>query len=93
MNMVLFVASLAIGAGITYVDSRPNWDDTGVTVAAILVSCGILGAAGPSRPWLWALAVGLWIPLLGIACTATMDRCWRLRSPSRAHSREWPFVW
>jgi uncharacterized RDD family membrane protein YckC len=67
MNKVLFVAALAIGCGIAYVDSRPNWDDTGVTVAAILVSCGILGAAGPSRPWLWALAVGLWIPLLGIA--------------------------
>ncbi len=67
MNKVLFVAALAIGAGIAYVDSRPNWDDSGVTAAAILVSCGILGAAGPSRAWLWALAVGLWIPLLGIA--------------------------
>jgi hypothetical protein len=46
MNKVLFVAALAIGAGITYVDSRPNWDDAGVTAAAILVSCGTLGPPG-----------------------------------------------
>jgi hypothetical protein len=67
MNKLLLIAALAIGLGIAYVDSRPNWDDTGVTVAAILLVTGSLGAAGPSRPWLWALAVGLWIPALGIA--------------------------
>jgi hypothetical protein len=66
MNKVLLVVALTLGGLIGYVDSRPNWDDTGVTVAAILVCCGLLGAAGPSRPWLWALAVGFWIPLLGI---------------------------
>ena len=26
----------------------------------------LLGAAMPERAWLWALAVGAWIPLLGI---------------------------
>lgn len=67
MNKLLLAVSLAIGAGIGYVDSRPTWDDTGITVAAILISGGILGALGPSRPWLWALVVGSWIPLLGIA--------------------------
>ena len=66
MNKVLFVAALTIGAGIAYVDARPNWDDAGVTAAAIVLATGILGGAGPSRPWLWALAVGLWIPARGL---------------------------
>jgi hypothetical protein len=66
MQKMLFVVALGLGLAIAYVDSRPNWDDTGVTAAAILFSCGLLGATGPKRPWLWALAVGLWIPLFGI---------------------------
>lgn len=67
--MILLIVALALGFLVTYVDSRPNWDDTGVTAAAILVSCGLLGAAEPRQPWLWALAVGLWIPILRIART------------------------
>ena len=50
MNKVLLVAALAIGGGIAYVDSRPNWDDTGVTVAAILLVTGILGRGRPEPP-------------------------------------------
>jgi hypothetical protein len=68
-KMILLVVAFALGILVTYVDSRPNWDDTGVTAAAILLICGILGAAGPRQPWLWALAVGLWIPILGIVRT------------------------
>jgi hypothetical protein len=67
VQKILFVVALGLGLAIAYVDSRPNWDDTGVTAAAILLTCGMLGALGPKQPWLWALAVGLWIPLLGIA--------------------------
>jgi|SRR5579872_3970686 len=68
-TLSLLTAALAFGFLVTYVDSRPNWDDTGVTAAAILLSCGFLGAAGPRQPWLWALAVGIWIPILGIVRT------------------------
>src|SRR5258708_5837860 len=67
MQRILFVVALGLGLAIAYVDSRPNWDDTGITAAAILVSCGLLGVLGPKQPLLWALAVGLWIPLCGIA--------------------------
>jgi hypothetical protein len=66
MQKMLVVVALGLGLAIAYVDSRPNWDDTVVTAVAILVSCGLLGAMGPKLPWLWALAVGLWIPLCGI---------------------------
>ena len=69
MQKILLAIALAVGGLIAYIDSRPNWDDTGVTAAAIFLVCGVLGAAGPSRPWLWALAVGLWVPVLGITMT------------------------
>ena len=69
MQGVLFVVALALGGLVTWVDSRPGWDDTGVTVATLLLLSGVLGFAGPRRPWLWAVALGAWIPLLGITRT------------------------
>ncbi len=67
MSKVLLLLALGFGLLIAYVDSRPNWDDTGVTALALLGCSGVCGVLGPHRPWLWALAIGLWIPVLGIA--------------------------
>jgi hypothetical protein len=66
--MTKFLLVLAVGFGllIAYVDSRPNWDDTGLVASAIVAGCGLLGLAEPRYPWLWALAVGVWIPAFGI---------------------------
>ena len=61
-NRLLFVVAIAAGLAIAYVDSRPSWDDSGVTAGAMLLSAGLLGLVAPERPWLWALAVGIWIP-------------------------------
>ena len=69
MSKVLLPLAICLGLLIAYVDSRPNWDDAGITAGALLVTCGILGALGPDRPWLWALAVGTWIPACAIAST------------------------
>jgi hypothetical protein len=69
MQKLLFVVALALGGLVTYVDSRPTWDDTGITAAALLVLAGVLGFVGPARPWLWALALGVWIPLLEVVRT------------------------
>ena len=66
MQKKLIMLALILGLLITYMDTRPNWDDTGVSALAIFLSCGLLGVMGPARPWLWALAVGLWIPVFGI---------------------------
>ncbi len=63
----LMPLALVLGLLIALVDSSPGWDDTAVSAAAIFTSCGILGAIHPRRAWQWALAVGLWIPVLGIA--------------------------
>jgi hypothetical protein len=67
MSKFLLPMALGLGLLIAYVDSRPNWDDAGLTALALLACCGLCGVLGPNRPWLWALAVGVWIPFLGIA--------------------------
>jgi hypothetical protein len=66
MQKGLLAIALASGLLIAYVDSRPTWDDTGITVFALLVTSAIIGLLVQRRPWLYALAVGLWIPLWGI---------------------------
>jgi hypothetical protein len=62
------LAGLAIMAGlaIAWVDSRPGWDDTGLTAAAVFLAAAFFAAVAPRKPWLWALAVGAWVPLFGI---------------------------
>jgi len=61
-NLLLAVAVLA-GLFAAYVDSRPTWDDTGILAFGILIVSGLLTLLGARRPWLIALAVGIWIPL------------------------------
>lgn len=60
-NLFLGIAVLA-GLFSMYVDSRPTWDDTGFLVGGLLLVSGLLTLLGHRRPWLIALAVGIWIP-------------------------------
>lgn len=66
-HRLLLASSTAIGLSIAVVDSRPRWDDSGISAVALLLSAVLLGAIGPRRPWAWALAVGVWIPLHSVA--------------------------
>lgn len=70
---LLIPLALIVGLLIALVDSSPGWDDTGVTAFAILVSSGLFGAIHPARPWLYALAVGSWIPFLGITLQGSYE--------------------
>jgi hypothetical protein len=54
--------ALAIGAGIGYVDSRPTWDDTGISVGALVLAGGFLGLLRPRSAWIAGLLLG--IPVL-----------------------------
>jgi hypothetical protein len=63
MNRVLLLFAVLVGLAIAYVDSRPGWVEAGETAFVLLVSAAVLGFVGPQRPWLWALAIGIWIPL------------------------------
>jgi hypothetical protein len=55
--------SLAAGTLIGYVDSRPGWDDTALTVFSLLISSGVAAAIAGRAPWLFAIATGIWVPL------------------------------
>jgi hypothetical protein len=54
---IVLLLAVLLGLGIGWVDSRPTWDDTGITVGAILVLSAILGGVLNKRPWLVALAL------------------------------------
>ncbi len=66
MQKILIGIAAIAGLFSLYVDTRPNWDDTGVLAMGILFVCGLLALIGFQRPWLLALVVGVWIPLHGI---------------------------
>ena len=63
MQKMLFSLAVLMGILIAFVDSRPTWDDTGITAGMMLLSSGLFTLLGHRRPWLIALAVGLWTPL------------------------------
>jgi len=67
LHWVLLIVAVTMGLAIAWVDSRPHWNDDGISAGALLLGAGILGMIGPRRPWLWALAIGAWIPLYLIA--------------------------
>ena len=60
---LLVVASAVIGLLIGYVDSRPAWDDTGITVSLVLLASALAAGLSGRRPWLWTVLVGGWVPL------------------------------
>ena len=55
-----------MGLGIAWLDSRPGYDATGVTVVLLLLGAMAVAAASGRRPWLWAVQVGVWVPLFEI---------------------------
>jgi hypothetical protein len=62
------LAAFAAGMGIAiaWVDSRPAWDDTGITAVSLLGASILVAWLSGRRPLLWALLVGVWTPLLEI---------------------------
>jgi hypothetical protein len=65
-----FYVSLAmaviLGLAAAWIDSRPGWDDTGISVLMILSISSLCGFISQQKPWLIALATAIWIPLFGI---------------------------
>jgi hypothetical protein len=67
-TLIVPAVGLAAGFGIAYIDSRPTWDDAGITAAAVFLVAGVLGAV---RPPLSGLAVGLPIPAMNVVLRST----------------------
>jgi hypothetical protein len=63
LRRVMLSAAVLLGIAIAWVDSRPTWDDTGVTAFSMLLSGVVFGLIRPERPWQWALGIGIWICL------------------------------
>jgi hypothetical protein len=69
--LLSIVVAVVAGIGIAYVDTRPGWDDTGITAAALaiaaLIAVLIEGSGRVVRVAAIAVLVGIWIPILEIA--------------------------
>ncbi len=63
---VMLPLALITGLSLAIIDNQPNWDDTGISAFAVVCATGLLSLIEPTRPWLWATAVGGWFPLLAI---------------------------
>ena len=70
IQLLVLALAVASGLAIDWFDSLPNWDDTGITVFLVLIAGALWGYLTPSKPWLIALAVSIWIPLTGIIITS-----------------------
>lgn len=53
--------AITIGTGIAWLDTRPTWDDTGVTAGTLLLTAGV--AAGAGLRW-WGAALLVAAPIL-----------------------------
>jgi hypothetical protein len=62
----VLLLAIVLGLLIAWVDSRPSWDDSGITAGMVFLTAAFFGTFRPARAPLWALAVGIWIPLFGI---------------------------
>lgn len=76
MQSILLAVGVLAGSLSAWVDSRPNWDDTGILVGGLLLVSSLLTLLGHRRPWLIALAVGIWIPPCMIVISRTTCVCW-----------------
>lgn len=91
MQKIWFVIALAAGLSIAYIDASPHWDDTGITVFGLLFSAGIIGLLIKRRPWLYGLAIGIWIPLWSIYKTHDFKFLFVLLIPMIAVYAGWGF--
>jgi hypothetical protein len=64
---IAVVAGIAIG----YMDSRPGWDDTGITAISLVLAGGIAASVAGRLPWMMAIATGMWVPLLELNSLAS----------------------
>jgi len=69
LSIVLVGVALAVGAFAAFVDTRPHWDDTGITAGVLFIAAAALSFVRPRFALAFAIAIGGWIPLIEIAQT------------------------
>jgi hypothetical protein len=63
---LLAIVAAAVGLAIALVDSRPAWDDSGITAVSLLGVSLLVAWLSGRWPIVWAVLVGVWTPLLEI---------------------------
>jgi hypothetical protein len=61
---LLGLIALLLGLAVAALDSRPGWDDTGITAGLLAIGAAVIAAIDGRRPWLWALLVGGPLPII-----------------------------
>ena len=56
------VVAIGFGLAVAWMDSRPGFDATGITAGLLLIAGAVAAFVSRRRPWLWALAAGMWVP-------------------------------
>jgi hypothetical protein len=67
----LVTIAVGLGLAIALIDSGPGWDDTGVTAVMLVGASALVAGTDGRRPSLWALLVGLPLPLIEVPASAT----------------------
>jgi hypothetical protein len=63
---MLIIIALGLGVCIGWIDSRPSWNDTGITAIIVFGVTALLGLTFPKRAWIWAILISIWIPIWNI---------------------------
>ncbi len=72
-ELALVAPAALAGIVVAWIDTRPSWDDSGVTAGLLAVAAFLTAAAAGRRPWLWAILVGAWTPAFEIAASGRPD--------------------
>ena len=69
--VLLAVIAVAFGFVVAGIDSRPGWDDTGVTAGLLVIGAAIAAGLDGRRPWLWTLLVGAPLAIIEVPATGS----------------------
>ncbi len=65
-DVIAAIVAVGFGLAVAWMDSRPGFDATGITAGLLLIAGAVAAFVSRRRPWLWALAAGMWVPLFEI---------------------------
>ena len=65
-DVIAAIVAVGFGLAVAWMDSRPGFDATGITAGSLLITGYVAAFVARRRPWLWALAAGIWVPVFEI---------------------------
>jgi hypothetical protein len=68
---LLGAIAVAFGFLVASIDSRPGWDDSGVTAGLLVAGAALAAGVDGRRPWLWTLLVGAPLAIIEVPATGS----------------------